>query len=109
MYREMLKAVKAMELPSEIPDSRHIYNQFVIRSTRRDPLMAGLKEKGIGCEIYYPVPLPLLPCFQQPSLKPGSFPLSEKAAGQSLALPIYPELTPEMIRRVSAEISAVLG
>jgi len=109
MYREMLEAAKAVELPSEVPDSRHIYNQFVIRSTRRDPLMAGLKEKGIGCEIYYPVPLPLLPCFQKPSFKSGSFPLSEKAARQSLALPVYPELTPEMIRRVSAEISAVLG
>lgn len=109
MYREMLKAVKAVELPSKVPDSRHIYNQFVIRSTRRDPLMAALKEKGIGCEIYYPVPLPSLPCFQQPGLKAASFPHSERAAGQSLALPIYPELTPEMIGRVSAEISAVLG
>ena len=109
MYREMLKAVKTVELPSEIPDSRHICNQFVVRSARRDPLMARLKEKGIGCEIYYPVPLPLLPCFQKPSFKSGSFPLSEKAARQSLALPVYPELTPEMIRRVSAELSAVLG
>ena len=109
MYREMLEAAKAVELPFEVPDSRHIYNQFVIRSTRRDPLMAGLKEKGIGCEIYYPVPLPLLPCFQKLSFEGGSFPVSEKAAGQSLALPIYPELTPELIGRVSTEISRVLS
>jgi dTDP-4-amino-4,6-dideoxygalactose transaminase len=109
MYREMLKTVKTVELPYEIPDSRHIYNQFVIRSTQRDRLMAGLKEKGIGCEIYYPVPLPLLPCFENLGFKAGSFPLSEQAAGQSLALPIYPELTPDMIRRVSAEIASAVG
>jgi len=109
IYREMLKAENGVELPCEVPGSRHIYNQFVIRSTRRDSMMAGLKEKGIGCEIYYPVPLPLLPCFENLGLGPGSFPLSEKAAGQSLALPIYPELTLDMIRRVSAAISAALG
>jgi dTDP-4-amino-4,6-dideoxygalactose transaminase len=109
MYREMLKAVKTVEPPYEVPDSRHIYNQFVIRSPRRDRLMNGLKEKGIGCEIYYPVPLPFLPCFEHLGLKGGSFPLSENAAAQTLALPIYPELTPEMIRRVSAEIAAAVG
>jgi dTDP-4-amino-4,6-dideoxygalactose transaminase len=109
MYREMMKTVKAVELPYEIPDSRHIYNQFVIRSTQRDQLMTALKEKGIGCEIYYPVPLPLLPCFENLGFEAGSFPLSEQAAGQSLALPIYPELTPDMIRRVSAEVSAAVG
>ena len=108
MYREMLKAVEAVETPYEAPHSRHIYNQFVIRSTRRDRLMAGLKEKGIGCEIYYPVPLPLLLCFENLGIKAGTFPVSEKAAAQTLALPIYPELTPEMIRRVSAEVSAAM-
>jgi dTDP-4-amino-4,6-dideoxygalactose transaminase len=108
IYRDALKAVTSVALPGEAPDSRHIFNQFVVRNSNRDALMAHLKERGIGCEIYYPIPLPLLHCFGELSAKTGDFPVSEIAARQTLALPIYPELTLQMIQSVSATIAAVL-
>jgi dTDP-4-amino-4,6-dideoxygalactose transaminase len=106
VYRQILKEASAVELPYESPDSRHIYNQFVIRTKHRDRLKAGLLEKAIGCEVYYPIPLHLQPCLLNLGYHAGDFPFSEEAAEKSLALPIYPELTNDMIRTVCNAIVA---
>jgi dTDP-4-amino-4,6-dideoxygalactose transaminase len=87
----------------------HIYNQYVIRAKRRDELRAYLKEHGVGTEIYYPLPLHLQSCFAELGYKAGDFPDSEKAAAETLAIPIYPELEPAQQEYVVEKIHAFYG
>lgn len=82
-------------LPPTAPGNFHVYNQYTVRVPQRDELRNFLKEKGVGSEVYYPLPMHLQNCYQDLGHRKGSFPLSERAAEEVLSLPIYPELTEE--------------
>src|SRR6266567_3231820 len=82
----------------KVVTNRHIFNQYVIRVPRRDQLQAYLKNRGVGTEVYYPVPMHIQECFAYLGYKGGAFPQSETVANETLALPIYPELSDAQLR-----------
>ncbi len=86
------------------PAHGHIYNQYVIRAPARDRLRDYLAAREIGTAVYYPIPLHLQECFRDLGYKKGQFPESERAAAETLALPVYPELTVAQLEYVVASI-----
>jgi dTDP-4-amino-4,6-dideoxygalactose transaminase len=103
LYNSLFEGSRAVR-PHHDPRTRHIYNQYVIRVPQRDGLRAFLTERTIGNEVYYPVPLHLQKCFASLGYKAGDMPNAEAAANDTIALPIYPELTEEQIRYVAATV-----
>lgn len=97
---ERARLGEAVSTPPAAPGVRHIYNQYVIRARDRDRLRAHLAAAGVGSEIYYPIPLHLQKCFEYLGYKTGSFPYSERAAEETLALPIFPELSETQLQYV---------
>jgi dTDP-4-amino-4,6-dideoxygalactose transaminase len=101
LFQEM-RLVKHVSLPEDVPG--HVYNQFVVRVPDRDRLREFLRDCGVGTAIYYPLPLHLQECFKELGYRKGDFPQAEIAASESLALPMYPELTDAQQRYVVSQI-----
>ena len=99
----------AVVLPHEVPGSHHVWHQYVVRTRRRDALREFLAIRGIGSEIYYPVPLHLQDALKSLGYNQGSFPESERAAREVLALPIFPELREDEQQTVVAAIAEFLS
>ena len=96
-YDKFLHGLEGIEIPYRAQDRTHIFHQYTIRvlNGKRDALRAYLAQRGIGTEVYYPLPLHLQPCFRHLGYKEGDLPESEKASREVLSLPIFPELTEE--------------
>ena len=114
LYRELMTAsglAEIMTLPTTDERCGHVWNQFTVRipNGQRDDIRAHLTERGIGSEIYYPVPVHRQECYQYLGYAEGSLPETEKAAGQVLSLPIFPELTALEIETVVTCLAEALG
>lgn len=105
-YRARLAESGAPVIPAAPAacQTRHVYNQFVIRCPERDALQAHLKKQGVGSEVYYPLPLHLQPCYEELGYSKGDFPVSERLAAESLALPVHSELAAEDIDYICESI-----
>lgn len=98
--------------PTELPSRRHVFNQYIVRFPGdgvRDRVMDHLKAAGIGCEIYYPLTLPQQECFRGTSNADESFPESDRAARETLAIPVFTELREEELLEVVSQIEKALG
>jgi dTDP-4-amino-4,6-dideoxygalactose transaminase len=98
--------IEQVMLPKEQPGYYHAYNQYVVRLSRRDELKKYLAREGVGTEVYYPVPMHLQPCLKYLGYRTGDLPEAERAAQDSLALPIYPELSEDQQTYVVEKIKA---
>ncbi len=108
-YTETLAGVGDIITPSVDKANESIFNQYTIRTAKRDALREHLTARGIGTAIYYPLPLHLQPCFDYLGYKQGSMPESEKASREVLSLPIYPELTEGQLDEVSEAVRSFFG
>lgn len=107
-YSEKL-APLGVTVPVECDWARHVYHLYIIRVERRDELQAFLKQKGIASEVYYPLPPHLSTPCRTFGYKEGDYPVAERAAKETLALPLYPELTVEQQDEVVAALNEFLG
>lgn len=105
-YNEHLAGIDGIKTPVIAEGNESIYNQYVIRAERRDELQKYLAEAGIGTAIYYPLCLHEQKCFKYLGHHKGDFPHAERAAGEVLALPIFPELNQEQLEHVATSIAA---
>jgi dTDP-4-amino-4,6-dideoxygalactose transaminase len=108
-YNELLKDVKEIKLPVEMPYSKHVYHLFVIqlldtKTHSRDEFAKYLNDNGISTGFHYPIPLHLQPCFKHLGYKKGDFPETEKLASNGISLPMYPELNDEQMEYISDKI-----
>lgn len=110
IYSRAFQGIEGLTLPPQDgPEKKSVYHRYIIRTPLRDQLMAYLKEKGIGTGIYYPVPLHLQKAWQREGYPSGSFPVSEKLARESLAIPLFPEMEDEEIERVIGAVKGFFG
>ena len=108
MYTEALLGSK-VTTPVEPDGFGHVYHLYVVRSPKRDALRDHLKEKGVGTQIHYPVPVHLQEAYQDLGLKEGTLPVTERAAKEVLSLPIYPELTENEVQQVIEAVKSFPG
>ena len=108
-YDQAFADVAEIVTPYIDPANTSIYNQYTIRAQKRDELLAHLKQREIGCSVYYPLTLHLQPCFAYLGYKAGQFPESERASQEVLSLPVFPELTSDQRDAVVDAVRSFYG
>jgi len=108
-YSDLLAGLADVRIPRSRPGNVDVWHLYVVRVHERDRILAALTEAGIGAGIHYPTPIHLTGAYRHLGLGPGSFRVSEEAAGQILSLPVHPHLTPEQQVHVVEVLAAVLG
>jgi dTDP-4-amino-4,6-dideoxygalactose transaminase len=108
-YDEKLHGVKKVILPGVRLGCEHVFHLYVIRVAERDRVLAQLNQNGVGAGIHYPIPTHLSPAFKDLGFGKGTFPVTEKLAGEILSLPLYPELTRDQMDVVISALKAAVG
>ena len=108
-YDEAFAGVDGLVTPAAGEGKRHIYNQYIVRTARRDELRAHLAEHGVGSAIYYPLSLHLQPCFADLGYREGQFPESERASKETLSIPVNPDLREDERAHVADTVRAFFG
>jgi dTDP-4-amino-4,6-dideoxygalactose transaminase len=108
-YTEALAGLPELALPREQPWAYHVYHLYVVRTPRRNALQQHLQAYGVGTQVHYPVPVHLQEAYQELGYRPGALPETERAAGEILSLPLYPELTDAQVEHVCAGVRAFFG
>lgn len=108
-YNQKFSQIVGIAPPVEIPGSKHVYHLYVLRSSEQERVLAFLKQQGVATGVYYPQPLHLTQACMHLGYQVGDFPISERATNQTLAIPIYPEMTPDQVGAVVAAIENSLS
>ena len=108
-YGELLGGVPGLSLPVTLPGNEHVWHVYVVRVRDRDDVLRHLRDEGIGAGVHYPTPVHLTPAMAEFGSGKGSMPVSERAAGEILSLPIYPGITADQQERVADVLRRALG
>jgi dTDP-4-amino-4,6-dideoxygalactose transaminase len=104
LYARLLGGEKALRLPVEAPERKHVWHVYALRASRRDALIEALAQVGIHCGIHYPIPVHLQEAYRSLGLDRGAFPVAEQCADEFISLPMFPELSPAQVEAVAREL-----
>ncbi len=107
-YDDLLGDIPDVRLPATLSGNEHVWHLYVVRVPNRDEVLGALQSDGVGAGIHYPVPVHLTPAMSDLGYRPGRFPVTERAAGEILSLPIFPGITPDQQERVAASLRRAL-
>src|SRR5262249_13174239 len=108
VYDQLLGGVPGLRLPVTLPGNEHVWHLYVVRVSARDDVLCRLRAEGVGAGVHYPTPVHLTPAMAEFGAGKGSMPVSERAAGEILSLPIYPGITVEQQERVADAVRTAL-